>query len=211
MKKALDCIYSQPNPGQYGTQLASALKAAFRHVLGLDGANPAALGPRSGEVKKVVIFETDGSPDETWRGGSTTLTSSGDVAFGFQAANGGSDQNGVDACQGMVDVATRAKAEGVIVITIGFGRANTASCKKRAENETQPSPYVRDHLAAAASPAPDGSPSTASSCDGAAKEAENTDGDYYFCADTGAELKDVFKLAIGQVTTGIRFLEMPTS
>src|SRR5690606_17060273 len=123
LARALTCVYDQPDAGKLGTQLASALKGSARYLTGLEANNLGRLPARPGEVRKVLIFETDGSPDETWRGGSSTLTSAGDVAYGLQQLTGGGsagDQNGVDGCQGMLDVANQAKARGVTVITIGY-------------------------------------------------------------------------------------------
>lgn len=214
--KALNCIYNQPNDGVHGTQLASGMKAAARFVLGYDGSNSSALGPRPGTVKKVVIFETDGSPDETWKGGPENLSTEGDVAYGWQKltnSSSGSDTNGENGCKGFQKLADQAKDEGVTVITIGFGNANHAGCKRRDpghDASKQVSPYVRNYLAAAASPAPDGGPSTASECrTSTQRQDENTDGDFYFCAASGSELADIFKTAISQATGTVRFLNMP--
>jgi hypothetical protein len=66
------------------TALASPLKAAARFLLGKDANNIAALGGggRSGTVRKVIIFETDGEPWEaaaTTAAGTLSLDSSSDV------------------------------------------------------------------------------------------------------------------------------------
>jgi hypothetical protein len=65
------------------TALASPLKAAARYLLGMDPNNIAALGgaSRSGTVRKVLIFETDGRPQEpaaTTTGG-VTLNNTDDI------------------------------------------------------------------------------------------------------------------------------------
>ena len=63
------------------TALSSPLKAAARYLLGMDPNNIAALGggTRSGTVRKVIIFETDGEP---WEDAPTTAP--GAVTLGKQ-------------------------------------------------------------------------------------------------------------------------------
>ena len=66
------------------TALSSPLKAAARYLLGMDPNNIAALGggTRSGTVRKVIIFETDGEPWEdapTTAPGAVTLENNGDI------------------------------------------------------------------------------------------------------------------------------------
>lgn len=78
--RALTCIY-QGNSYDGGTSLAAPLKAAARYVLGspyeannidseLGGAG------RSGEIRKVIIFETDGLPQEWGTNSDATSLSS---------------------------------------------------------------------------------------------------------------------------------------
>lgn len=187
----------------YGTQLASGMKAAARYVLGIDSNNLGSLPARPTPAKKVIIFETDGQPDETWDGGSSTLTTSGDVAYGRQ---GDSSLNGIQGCQGFKAAADQAKSRGALVITIGFGDASTADCRKGGSTSHK----VRNYLAGAASAMPDGTASAADkSCTKPSADEpapENADGDFYFCATQGAELSDIFASAIEQVSTGIRFV-----
>jgi hypothetical protein len=61
--KALNCI----DHSSTGTTLASPLKAAARFLLNKpgDANNIASLPGRSGEIRKVIIFETDGEPNES--------------------------------------------------------------------------------------------------------------------------------------------------
>ena len=70
---------------------------------------------------------------------------------------------------------------------------------------------MRDYLAASASPGPGGAASKAESdCSTTAERtAENKDGDYYFCAASGAELGPIFATAVNAVTEGIRLIELP--
>ena len=194
MADALDCVYSGGvRRGPYGTHLSSAMKAAGRYVTGMDTNNLASLpGNRPGSLRKVVIFETDGHPDETYSSGSPNLTDPQDVA----------STNRQTACDNFAKTAEDVKGKNVIVITIGFGDANSASCSS--------GKYVRDMLAKAASPGPDGAASSASVCNtDASRIAENADGDYYFCATEGNEMANIFKTAIGQVSGGVRLIRLP--
>ena len=43
----------------------------------------------------------------------------------------------------------------------------------------------------------------------AERTAENKDGDYYFCAASGAELGSIFATAVNAVTEGIRLIQLP--
>lgn len=187
--------------GNYGTHLASALKGATRYVLGMDSNNLGTLPVRDtpAPAQKVIVFETDGSPDEVLMNGYKALSWSADFGAGRNSSNG--DKG----CQNFVDMAAEAKAKDVLIITIGFGKAGTARCIDGNDSTR----YVRDVLAEAASPV-DGTPSTASNCnDSSLRASENKDGDYFFCAASGSELEQIFRSAFGSLTKGIKFLKMP--
>lgn len=200
--------------GNYGTHLSGALKGAGRYVLGLDANNLGSLPARpvDTEAKKVILFETDGAPDELYLGGSTSVGVAGDVGAGPQQTYSGmpsgfrTDSNrGQIACDQLRRVATDLKSRDVLLITIGFGNAGTANCNRNGTGEK-----VRDVLADVASPNADGTDATASNCSYASqREAENSDGDYFFCAAAGSELKDIFKTALAQVGDGIRLIRLP--
>ncbi|WP_246057112.1 hypothetical protein [Nocardioides eburneiflavus] len=96
--------------GSYGTHLASALKGASRYLLGLDPNNLGSLPKRPGTAKKVLIFETDGQPDELLEEGSTSITSSGDIGAGRNSYGNGKGKKG---CDNLTAVAEQAKARGV--------------------------------------------------------------------------------------------------
>ena len=83
--------------------MASALKGAARFLLGYDVNNLSSLPVREGAVRKVVIFETDGMPDEAMI--PSLLTLSDVMATGWHAA-----------------VAARVKKGGTVVVvgTIGI-------------------------------------------------------------------------------------------
>jgi hypothetical protein len=170
-------------------------------------------------------METDGVPEETigFNGllngnGSqnykATDTSLGNTTLGDATDPvAGSPWYGDVGCQKLLTVAQEAKDAGIIVIMIGYGDANTAKCKKNYSNGTFSGNNVDDTLASAASPKSVGVPSQAnndcSTTTGA--NAENTDGDYYFCAASGAQLSGIFSTAVSQLTNRTKFVKMPGS
>jgi Flp pilus assembly protein TadG len=178
-----------------GTWLASPLKSAARYLLGLDANNIGSLPSRSGTVRRAIIFETDGEPNETALAGSSDLNTAGDIG----------NANGDVACTNLLSLANQAKAQGVMIITVAFGTANTAYCSGGASGTR-----VRDVLAGVASNDPRGGPSLAGNCGTAAEIlTENTDGDYYYCAATGTDLAPLFVTALGQLNSHSRFMALP--
>ena len=149
--KGVDCLTNMSNALQ-GTVLAAPMKAASRYLLGLDSNNLSTMPLRNEPATKVLIFETDGQPNEHEpTAGSTSLTMPGDVfshtmslnpagATTNQADTSNQSSNpstitttithnktvtytyngGANACQNLVDVATQAKAAGILVIMIGY-------------------------------------------------------------------------------------------
>jgi Putative Flp pilus-assembly TadE/G-like len=229
--KNVTCMNQASQP--WGTHLAAPLKAAARMLLGYQSSNLSSLSsarksllPQGATVKQAIIMETDGVPEESiaFNGylvnssnpplykdtntslGSTNLTDATDPVSG-------SPWNGEIGCNNLKTVAAKAKAAGITVIMIGYGDANTAKCNKNYNNGTFSGSSVDDVLAAAASPAPNGSASTAnndcSTTTGAAKE--NSDGDFYFCAATGAQLSGIFSTAVSQLSSTTKFVKMPGS
>ena len=224
--------------GGYGTNLAAALKGAGRYLLDMKPNNIDRLPDRPGEATDVVIFETDGMPDETienhtYRGlGSDTDFSAGDNGYCRSGAayssgvNRGfctdyvNNGNGKTGCENFAKIAAELKAKDVTVITIGFGEAATAGCDVTNRNyldadvphRTSSTNPVRTYLAQAASPDPStGAPSAAEGCANSTQiAAENKDGDYFFCAASGSELSSIFKTAIAQVSTGVRLVKLPS-
>jgi hypothetical protein len=189
--KAIDCLNRSSSTG---THLAAPMKAAARYLLGHDANNLASLPPRTGTPKKVLIFETDGQPNESFSGTSTTLTTN---------AYPGSS-NGATACTNLGTVASNAKAADITVITVAYN-LDTHRCSGSS------GPTVTGTLAAAASPDPAGNPSDAdNACDSAALRAtENADGDFFFCAASGDDMAEVFRTAIGSASGGIRLIRLP--
>jgi hypothetical protein len=223
--------------GGFGTNLAAALKGAGRYLLGSDPNNLKKLPARPGTPTNVVIFETDGMPDETienhtYKGiGNDADFSAGDngycrsgKVYGSGANRGFctdyvNNGNGTDGCENFARIAAELKAKNVTVITVGFGEAATAGCDVTNRNyldanvphRTSSTNPVRSYLAQAASPNPKtGAASAAEGCASATQiAAENKDGDYFFCAASGGELADIFKTAIAQVSSGVRLVKLP--
>ena len=149
--KGVDCLTNMSDALQ-GTVLAAPMKSAARYLLGLDPNNLSTMPARNETATKVLIFETDGQPNEHQpTSGSTTLTMAGDVfshtmsidpagVTTTQADTSSSSSTstrvtttvthnktvthtyngGANACQNLVDVATQAKAAGILVIMIGY-------------------------------------------------------------------------------------------
>ena len=164
MVKGLNCMPAS-SQGKFGTHLAGAIKGAARYLLNMDSNNLSSLPARQGTPRKVIIFETDGQPDEVLNGGSTNLTTSGDVGTDRNFYGNG---NGKKGCDNFNEVANQVKAAGILVITIGFGDANAAPCERAitssGQDRTPRAPWVRNYLSAAASV----------DADGAASDADNT-------------------------------------
>lgn len=197
--------------GEYGTHLAGALKGAANYLLGKPRVSGAE--PRPENVQDVIIFQTDGQPDEVGDAdGSTALGTSGDVFGGQQLQLSGNNRkasNGTRGCNNFLEVARAAKAKKMRIITVGFGGANTATCERYFDFNGEK--RVRDVLAEAASPDLANRPATASACaDNSQIRAENSDGDNYYCAATGDDLASVFTTALTSVTGGIKLLRMPS-
>ncbi|MCF3137760.1 pilus assembly protein TadG-related protein [Paenarthrobacter sp. AR 02] len=188
----LNCLSSSGT----GTYLAAPLKSAARYVLGKSSNNLSSLPTRSTPAKKAIILETDGEPnEENVTGGSTDLNTTSELG----------SSNGTTACNNLKAVATNAKNEGLLIITVAFGDANSARCNGSGSD------LVRTVLASAASPKSAGVPSTASNdCSTPALRAtENADGDYFFCAATGAEMGPIFASAVNAISTSSRLIRLP--
>ncbi len=187
-----------------GTHLAAAMKGAARYLLAVDPTSDAGLPLRPkefGTPRKVLIFETDGSPSEIFNSASSATTLSNSLDIGV--AGNGNKQS----CDNLATIASEAKTAGILIITIGVGAVNKATCGKTSSGATI---YVRDVLAGAASPTKAGKTSDAYDCTQSGKtNAENTDGDNYFCAATSADLKNVFIAAMGSLTKSSKLMALP--
>lgn len=191
--------------GGFGTHLASPLKFAARALLsGATNSMPA----RPGTAKKIIILETDGRPEETINTAYSSLNTTGEIGTNYK--NTGSGQAG---CNNFIDMANEVKNRGIIIMTIGFGGATDNRCNRPSSGSgIGDGTLVREVLAKGASPHPiTGQPSQAGNCGTAAgRTAENTDGDFFFCAATGPELAPLFATAISQVTNSIRLIKLPS-
>ena len=188
-----------------GTHLAAALKGAVRYMLNTDPVTDAGLPKRPDEYgtpKKVIIFETDGSPSEIFNSDSSALNLSNSLDVG-SAGNGQ-----MQSCDNFTQIASEAKAQGIRLIMIGVGAVNKATCGTSKYNYK----YVRDVLASAASPTKSGKASDASDCTVSGNtELENSDGDNYFCAASSADLKSVFISAFGSLTEKSKLMALPNA
>ncbi|WP_441407861.1 pilus assembly protein TadG-related protein [Arthrobacter sp. 2MCAF15] len=188
--KGVQCLPSSST----GTYLASPMKAAARYLLGLDANNLTSLPARAGTPRKAIILETDGQPNETGSGGDTSVGVSGDIK----------NSDGPTACSNLKAVAADAKARGILIITVAYNAATSARCGGSS------SAYVRDVLASAASEKSSGVPSASNACGTAAQTAaENSDGDYFFCAADGADLGPIFVSAINAISAHSRLMRIP--
>jgi Flp pilus assembly protein TadG len=192
------------NQGYGGTDLTSSFKSAARYLLGYDANNLASLPARPGTPTNAIIFETDGHPQidnikSPAYAGTTSLSNLGDVPY-----NAATSAGRTTSCNAFAQVAANAKALGILVVTIGYGDAAVEDCDWTAG---QP-----DVLAAAASPTLNG-PSTANNncATTAGRNAENSDGDYFFCAATGAsaDLANIFVTAIAQLSGTSHLMNLP--
>jgi len=193
------------NKSSTGTYLASPMKSAARYLLGAptyDANNLGLLPARTGTIRKAIIFETDGVPNESTVAGSTALNISGDIG----------SSAGATACSNFAEVATNAKnaTPPIMVVTVAYNIKTTDLCGGGG------TPRLDRTLAAAASEKSPGVASEANiDCSGttqAAKDrraAENADGDYFFCAASGTDMTAIFKTALGQLAKGIRLIQLP--
>lgn len=196
VSNAVKCLEFSPASGgsYYRTHLAAPLRSAVQHLHDENASNLSSLSTaaaRPGEVKKVVIFETDGAPLESRAQTGNTNVSTVDG----MGLNEPRSTNATTACNNLKAVAAAAKAKGTLIITVGFGAAATGSCGSAA---------ISTVLAQVATD------SATTGCDTTSKRTlENTDGDYFFCATTGAELAPIFATAFGQLNTGVKLVKLP--
>jgi hypothetical protein len=185
----------------WNTHLAAALKGAARYLYGseISGApanNLASLPDRTvyGTPKKVIVLETDGQPSEI------IDTASGALALTNTTDPGSTNTS--TACANLKAVANSIKAmHDALIITISYGSAS-ASCGSQGN--------VGQVLAAVASNKSGSTPSDAlNTCSNTADvNAENSDGDWYYCASSTTNLQNVFAAAIGQVTGNTKFIKI---
>lgn len=210
--KSINCLQHKDNG--IGTQLASALKGAAQYVL--NDANVTAnvsattIADRNlleRPIRKVIILETDGRPDEvlTSPDSDVTLNNSNDI---------GASGDGEKGCTNLKKIANQIKAlpDNVLIITIGYGDVNYMTCAKKSTSSSNPygnvtgSSTVKSVLANVASPVNATTPSTA---DKATCAEENADNDYYFCAANGDELNSIFLTAFSKISGNTKLVKVP--
>ena len=148
----------------------------------------------------MIIFETDGEPNES------------DVA---QPPYGSSD--GDTACADAQTQAADAKDAGITIVTIAF-RIQGVRCDGTFAGS---SPTVLSVLASMASPSAPGVPSlddgggAGAGCDTPAKvTGENADGEFFFCTNdtpTASDLEFIFETGAQQLDTSVRLVRLPGS
>jgi hypothetical protein len=196
--QAVNCL---TNSSGTGTHLAAPMKAAARYLLGsptYDANNLGLLPARTGTIRKAIIFETDGEPNEKFTGGNTALNISGGI--------GSTSTSNDTACNNFRDVAANAKTAGILVVTVAFDVSAT-KCSSMSG-----SVKLVDRLAAAASPRSAGGAASLADNDcsnGPGRDLENGDGDYFFCAAAGTDMKKIFVTAFTQIANGIRMIALP--
>jgi len=189
---------SDPQNAPWYTHLAAPLKAAARALISNSGITASMSSSRNlltenAPVSKWIIFETDGQPMET-------MTASNDTNLG-NANDPSAPNSAQQACINLKNVATAAKGapNNLHIIMIAFGSDTTSSCGNQGT--------VREVMASAASPRANGNASVAPSDCATA----NSDGDFFFCATTGDELKSIFTTAVGQASASVtKFVRMPS-
>ncbi len=191
--------------GTMGTYLATPLKLAAYYLL-----NPTSIpnpllptstyasmaAARDMTPRKVIILETDGQPNEQ---GSSVVPTNAPIDT-TEVGN----SNSAQACTNFQNIASVAKSQGIMIVTVAFGSATSASTKCGTQ-------IVANVLASVASNAPNGSPSTvpfdsSGKCNTAVA---NTDGDYFFCTTNGADLAPIFVTAFGQIAAKTRIVALP--
>ncbi len=194
--------------------------------------------------------DTAGTPTTVTSGNQQTIT----TVVTHNKTTTYTYDGGAKACQNLIDVATNAKAAGILVIMIGYNMTSkkcydydgsSASNNTNATTVNGPEPdssttsgnntYVTKYqtkttpiwqrmaasasvlnvLAQSASPLknPDGTytqTTAENDCStDALRTAENSDGDYLFCAASGNDMAPIFRTALSQATKGIKLLKIP--
>jgi Flp pilus assembly protein TadG len=101
-----------------GTQLATPLRVAARYLLGSETGITGGVGLQSGATK-AIIFETDGDPNENVTTSPSTVTENDALSSSANLLT----TNKSTACSNFTNVATAAKAKGILLafVTLGSG------------------------------------------------------------------------------------------
>lgn len=166
--KGVECLKEQSYSSQ-GTSLAAPMKAAARYVLGYDANNLSSLPPREDPAQKMIIFETDGQPNETQPSGGTASlgdptdlfsnlydksgpvqTDEGDTVS--VSGNGRTTTvthnvrdtytytGGIQACNNLLNVAQKAKAQNILVVMIAYNMTGKTCMDYPSNPQTPPGP-----------------------------------------------------------------------
>lgn len=184
----------------WSTNLAAALKGGARYLYGSElgsSNNLSSLPDRSElktEIKKVLILETDGEPVEPVTMSPSALSLRNNIDIG--------QYDTPTACQNLIDMARQVKQmKNALVITVGYGTLKSYGCGTMSAAEM---------LAAVASPKDSSNPSRAQvgCATQSARNTENSDGDWFFCAATASELENIFSAAVGQATGTTKYMSI---
>ncbi len=166
--QGVSCLQNQ-SIGSQGTALAAPMKAAARYLLGLDPNNLSSLAPRANPPTKMIIFETDGQPNESQATGGTpslgdptdlfsnvndktgpVQTDEGDTVT--VSPNGRTTtithnkretytyNGGIEACNNLLKVAQKVKDEKILVVTIAYNMTGKTCMDYPGSPATPPGP-----------------------------------------------------------------------
>ncbi|MGI9649197.1 MAG: VWA domain-containing protein [Acidimicrobiia bacterium] len=102
-------------------------------------------------------------------------------------------------CRYAIDMANKAKGAGIEIFTIGFG-VQGDTCQR--DSGVYAGATVTRVLAGMASNSVD-------NCFGVNPDAENTDGDHFFCEPKDGDLSDIFLQAAAQFVQGSKLVQLP--
>jgi len=154
-----------------GTNLARPMMKAKEYLLNYND-------PR-GNVKKGIIFMTDGAPNYNSRGIQSEHT-----------------------CQAAFNEAQAAKTAGIEIFTIGYG-LNSETCPD--SSGTYKGKKVTKLLADMATASVDETGCDNSS----EAAQENADGDHFLCQPTGSDMSSLFTQAAAVLASGVRLIQVP--
>ena len=192
------------------------MKGAARYLLGKQSNNLSSLPKRPGTAKKVIIFETDGQPDELCQVRvDHRSTTRGDVGADRNFYDNGNGEEGLRQLRRRSPQCGEGHRHHA-----SWSSASAMRTTRRARSRSHPgarsgtarAPWVRDYLAqGCVAPVPSGRAEQGRQrlLDDRRASAENEDGDYYFCAAVGSELGPIFATAVVAVTESIRLIELP--
>ncbi len=168
--KGVSCLQNQ-SIGAQGTALAAPMKAAARYLLGLDSNNLSSLPARELPPTKMLIFETDGQPNESQAtGGTPSLGDPTDLFSNVRDKSGPLETDegdtvsvsnngrtttithnkretftytgGIEACNNLLKVAQKTKEANILVVTIAYNMTGKTCMDYPGSPETPPGPQT---------------------------------------------------------------------